>query len=89
MTASHVTITGTVQGVWFRGWTKQQADALGVTGWVRNCADGSVEAHLEGEDRARAALIERLRSGPPDARVADVTVAPAPTTDCAGFEIRH
>jgi len=46
--ARHVQVTGRVQGVFFRGWTQEQAERLGVNGWVRNCPDGSVEAHLEG-----------------------------------------
>ncbi|HEU0310369.1 MAG TPA: acylphosphatase [Sphingomicrobium sp.] len=70
-----VRVTGRVQGVWFRAWTQQQANELGVSGWVRNAADGSVEAHLAGEEGAVAELIERLREGPPSAVVSRVEVA--------------
>ena len=50
--ARHISVTGRVQGVFFRSWTREQADALEVTGWVRNCPDGRVDAHLEGEEAA-------------------------------------
>ena len=49
-TARHVLVTGRVQGVFFRAWTDEQAQRLHVNGWVRNCPDGSVEVHLEGEE---------------------------------------
>jgi acylphosphatase len=69
MAARRVRVTGRVQGVFFRAWTQQQARELGVNGWVRNCDDGSVEAQVEGEDSVVSQLIERMRSGPPGARV--------------------
>lgn len=72
--AREVQVTGRVQGVFFRAWTKEHARALGVTGWVRNCADGSVKAHVEGDPPAVEQLIARLRNGPPDAEVAGVAV---------------
>jgi acylphosphatase len=43
-----VRVTGRVQGVFFRAWAQDEAQTLGVTGWIRNCSDGSVEAQLEG-----------------------------------------
>jgi acylphosphatase len=70
-------VTGLVQHVWFRGWTQMTAQTLGLRGWVRNQADGSVfgQAQAEDSERGRAAL-ERfralLREGPPTARVAAV-----------------
>lgn len=70
--ARHVRVSGRVQGVWFRAWTKEQATALAIGGWVRNCDDGSVEAHLEGEAAAVDQLVEKMRRGPPGARVDDL-----------------
>ncbi len=67
-------ITGRVQGVFYRNWFVAEMHALGVTGWVRNRADGSVEAVIEGSDTSIAAAIARAHHGPPAARVADVTV---------------
>ena len=58
--ARSVRVQGQVQGVFFRAWTKEQADELGVTGWVRNCRDGSVEALVYGDEDAVATIIERV-----------------------------
>ena len=83
-------ITGRVQGVWYRGATEAEARRLGVDGWVRNLPDGSVEALVQGEPAAVRALVAWCRSGPPGARVADVTETVEPTgPDLAGFRIRH
>ena len=87
--AKHVVVTGRVQGVWFRAWTRAQAQALGVTGWVRNRADGSVEAVLAGSDTAVKALITALHEGPPAARVEDVQVADTEPPSESGFHIAH
>ena len=62
-------IFGHVQGVFFRAWTMQQAQMLGVKGWVRNRRDGSVEVEAFGETAAVEALIEKCRRGPSQARV--------------------
>ena len=85
--ARHVRVVGRVQGVFFRGWTKEQADALGVAGWVRNCPDGSVEALLSGSAPAVADLIERMRRGPPGAVVASLEVSDGGPAHSASFEI--
>jgi acylphosphatase len=87
--ARHVSVTGRVQGVFFRAWTKEQADQLGVTGWVRNCPDGRVDLHIEGEAAAVERLIERLRRGPPAARVEDVHLWNVELFDYDDFEVRH
>ena len=84
-----VRITGRVQGVFFRGWTVDQARALGVAGWVRNCPDGSVEAHIEGEEGAVNWLIDLIGDGPPSARVANVRVREAKVEGATKFEVRH
>lgn len=68
-TRLHVTIQGRVQGVAFRHYTCRRALELGVTGWVRNLPNGSVEGLLEGDELAVQALVEWCRSGPPAARV--------------------
>ena len=67
-------ISGRVQGVWYRASTKQQADDLGLTGWVRNCQSGQVEVIAEGADAAIDKLISWCRTGPSMARVTDVQV---------------
>ena len=72
MIRRRVVVHGFVQGVFFRGWTQEQAERLGVNGWVRNCPDGSVEAHLSGEELAVQELVDRLHGGPPAAIVSHV-----------------
>lgn len=67
-----VRITGKVQGVWFRAWTREEARDLGLDGWVRNRLDGSVEAVLAGESADIDTMLRLLESGPPMARVGKV-----------------
>jgi acylphosphatase len=87
--ARHVCVTGRVQGVFFRAWTRDQARELGIGGWVRNCADGSVEAHIEGDDAAIETLISRLHHGPRSAQVDDVRVTDGFLQNFETFEVRH
>jgi acylphosphatase len=68
-------IAGRVQGVGFRDALRDEANRLGVTGWVRNRRDGSVEALAQGEAQAVNALIAWARVGPPAARVVEVTIS--------------
>jgi len=86
--ARHVSVTGRVQGVFFRAWTREQANELGVTGWVRNCPDGRVDAHVEGDEAAVQQLLECLRRGPPSARVEDVRLWDVEPCDFDDFEVR-
>jgi acylphosphatase len=87
--ARHVDVSGRVQGVFFRAWTEEQAERLGVGGWIRNCPDGSVQAHLEGEEGAVNWLIDLIGDGPPSARVAQVRVRDAEVEGLTSFEVRR
>ncbi|HEY5721210.1 MAG TPA: acylphosphatase [Allosphingosinicella sp.] len=73
MTGRSIRIFGRVQGVFYRGWTLEQAQALGVKGWVRNRRDGSVEIEAWGDPAAIGALVEKCRLGPSQARVERIT----------------
>ena len=83
----HLLITGRVQGVGFRFYMQRKARELGLTGWVRNCRDGSVEAVVQGSSGAVEAMIAWARRGPPSAVVAEVRVTDA-SGDFATFEAR-
>jgi acylphosphatase len=72
---ARITVSGRVQGVFFRDHTRRWASSLGLTGWVKNLRDGRVEALAEGERENILDLISRLREGPPLAQVQDVEVA--------------
>ena len=67
--SAKVRIYGKVQGVWFRAWTVREAGRLALRGWVRNCADGSVEAVFHGADSAVREMIGLCRVGPSAAQV--------------------
>jgi acylphosphatase len=67
-------VRGRVQGVWYRQSTADEANRLGLAGWVRNRADGSVEVAAEGARQAVEALVAWCRRGPPAARVEAVEV---------------
>jgi acylphosphatase len=69
MVIRHVLIRGRVQGVGFRAWTEDTALINGIDGWVRNRADGAVEAVFAGSAEAVAAMIAACRQGPPSARI--------------------
>jgi acylphosphatase len=88
-TGRHISIYGHVQGVFFRQWTADTADRLGVSGWVRNRPDGSVEVHASGELQAVDALIAELRRGPPMAEVADLVIEKVEPTPDTGFWVRR
>jgi acylphosphatase len=76
MTAVEARITGRVQGVWFRAWTRDEARQLGLGGWVRNEPDGSVRALFVGPRDRVGQMLARCRIGPPMARVDQVSTTP-------------
>ena len=80
-------IRGRVQGVGFRYAMVQEAQSLGVSGWVRNRRDGSVEAVIQGDAAAVEALRRWAQTGPPGSTVSGVEAATA-EGDFAGFELR-
>jgi len=73
---ARLTITGQVQGVGYRHWAMMTGRRLGLTGWVRNRTDGSVEALIVGEDAAIGAMIDACRRGPAMAQVDAVDIEP-------------
>jgi acylphosphatase len=83
--ACSIRITGQVQGVFFREWTVRIATSLGVTGWVRNREDGSVEVHAIGEPRVIDHFVRELRAGPSSAQVDDVAAEPCEPEQPTGF----
>jgi len=82
-------VEGRVQGVFYRASAAERAQALGLSGWVRNRADGSVELVAAGEPRAIETLAAWLWEGPPSARVTAVTVTEFEGEVEAGFGVRQ
>jgi acylphosphatase len=87
VTRRRVVVHGRVQGVWFRDSMRREAERLGVSGWVRNRADGTVEAALEGDDDAVERLVAWCGHGPPGARVLRVEAAAEAPEGLAGFRV--
>jgi acylphosphatase len=81
-------IAGQVQGVGYRLWMTRTAPSLGLRGWVRNRADGSVEALVTGTPEGVAAMIDAARKGPSGAQVRDLTVTPDEDDGSVGFVSR-
>lgn len=81
-------VSGRVQGVSYRASTAKKAGQLGLVGWVRNLANGSVELEAEGTKPAIDALIEWCKQGPPAAQVDQVSVEELAPTGGDGFDIR-
>lgn len=88
---ARLTVSGRVQGVFFRMETVAAAERIGgLGGWVRNRRDGTVEAVVEGERERVSRLIEWCREGPPRAHVSEVAVDwQSPTEEFTGFEIKY
>jgi acylphosphatase len=83
-----IRVTGRVQGVGFRAWTRDRARRLHLDGWVRNEADGSVTSLVSGDAEQVARMLAELRDGPIGSSVEDVAVEDAAAPSSAGFEIR-
>ncbi len=81
-------IRGRVQGVWYRGWTEDEATRRGLGGWVRNNDDGTVSALFVGPRAAVDAMLAACREGPPAARVDEVESVPAEVPEArSGFRV--
>jgi len=90
MVRLHVYISGRVQGVFFRAYTHEEAQSLGLAGWVRNLRDGRVEAVFEGEEEKIRDMLKWCHKGPPSAHVTDVEESwLEPKGEFQGFEIRY
>lgn len=84
----HLTVSGKVQGVFFRDSLRQRAEQAGVSGWAVNCGNGSVEVVLEGPPDAVQAVAGYCRRGPERARVEHVDEREEPPEGLDGFQIR-
>jgi acylphosphatase len=87
--AVSVKVTGRVQGVAFRWYAVQEAERLGVRGWIRNEPDESVAGHFEGPDHAVDAMVGWCGHGPSYASVRHVAVTETRATGATGFTIRY
>ena len=88
-TRAHVFVSGKVQGVYYRANTQDTAREKGVEGWVKNLADGRVEAVFEGPEKTVEAMVEWCHEGSPAADVEDVEVEYGEPEGEDGFEIRY
>jgi acylphosphatase len=87
--AVHVRISGLVQGVAFRAWTERRANALGLSGWVRNLPDGDVEAVFSGPAQAVETMLAAAREGPRAAEVDSVEILGDVAPLTGAFTIRY
>ena len=85
---ARVLVSGRVQGVFFRDSTREKAEALGLSGWVRNLPDGRVEAVFEGDGDRVEEIISWCETGPPDAGVQNVSTENEEPENLRGFEVR-
>lgn len=90
MPRKHLIISGEVQGVGFRYFTVREAQRHGLTGWVRNCPDGTVEIEAQGNDHRLAMFMEAMRHGPAYSEVEDAQVESLPEVEHeSGFYVRR
>jgi len=81
------TIEGRVQGVWFRAATKEKADELGITGWVRNLENGDVETQACGTEEQLSEFVAWLHKGPKASKVEAVEIGDVPCESFPDFRI--
>ncbi|QDX41582.1 acylphosphatase [Salarchaeum sp. JOR-1] len=86
---AHVFVSGTVQGVYYRATTRDEAGKRGVDGWVQNLDDGRVEAVFEGDPDSVEAMVEWCHTGSPAADVEEVSVEYGAPEGYESFEIRR
>ena len=89
MAAVRLVITGKVQGVFFRARAKEEADRLGIRGWVKNRDDGTVEIVAEGIPGTLEQFVDWCGRGPPEASVTGVERTAAEDQNFTGFSILH
>lgn len=82
-------ISGQVQGVWFRKYTKDRADKMGISGYVKNLSDGRVEAAATLKEEQFAKFLDAIKQGPPFANVEDIKIEEINEVYQDGFEIRR
>jgi len=89
ISAVMVQIKGRVQGVWYRGWTVENARDLDLDGWVKNRRDGSVQAVFSGSTDKVQEMLRRCADGPPHAQVAEIESVPYTDALQPGFRIER
>jgi acylphosphatase len=89
MIAVHVRVSGRVQGVFYRAFTRERAKALGVNGWVRNVPGGGVEALLEGERKNVGEMLKAMKSGPTGAIILGMELSELEARGYEDFEIEY
>ena len=87
--AVHIIARGRVQGVYFRASTRERGLELGLTGWVKNCSDGSVEIHAEGNNSDLEKFIVWCRQGPDAASVTSLDIDWVEPESMTSFDIRY
>lgn len=89
MIAVHVRVSGRVEGVYYRAFTRDKAIALGVKGWVRNVPGGGVEAVLEGERKTVGEMLKAMKTGPTGAIVLGMELSELEARGYEDFEIEY
>ena len=89
MMSVHVRVSGRVQGVYYRAYTRDRAKSLGINGWVRNIPGGGVEAVLEGERRQVGEMLKAMESGPSGSVVLGMELSEIEAQGYNDFEIKY